>query len=686
MKFFRVISGDGQIGWEKGSKATVQVSELIGQFAFSLKNFGSYIHIGAPSHEVAWGSLVTTSGDVLIGSVTANGTLSSDRLTLSSIILESRPSFFIPSASEFGSFSLSSESIFSVPSRVNGTVIVGARGHNGGGGTVWVFMFDRPGHISSVSEVSYPRTQSPQISLPTLDKADWANLGTSGFSFDIDGDRLDEVIIGAPGSRSRFLQTETGVWDFGGAVWILGFQAVTTSSIPTLRLRSSIDQSTFQSLNETLDAAAEFGYSIAAVSNNASNGFTLFVGAPGANSEQGLIFKISARRVSSQVVVSSIIEVLFPVAIAEGSRCGSSIEILPDFDRDFEPELLIGCTGQGTGFTLLASLANMDFDANDGASYRRARLTTFTKIDSSQIPSELSGFSASLNDGDEFGSSAMYLGDIDGDDVVEFAIGAPKRGSAVGASYVFSVPIPAFEASPEPKSGGGSSVGVPAWIVGPILGALALPAALLMRRKSKAGRAKLLTLTEPGVLPTLPVVLEHSETLPVSSALDDEYLAALFVDSVAPTPDVLAMELLRAVFDLSIQNLNDSLVMSVSRDKPLTLLEQELFDATQRVTIGENWMPTRSIPKELIQAAGCADPNELEELLAEALMNPSAALRERIIPAELLGASHAELTFEESAEFLSEYMAKLSQGSPSRHPMALGQSHDDSPTPPPNFG
>ena len=199
--------------------------------------------------------------------------------------------------------------------------------------------------------------------------------------------------------------------------------------------------------------------------------------------------------------VRNLTEILPPSEFPENSRCGSSISLLPDLDGDGMQELLIGCAGStpegrtsrigATGRVILASLANMIFDTLEERPFRRAIITTYNIIDGTKIPPHVGNFTASLDSGDQFGYSVVYLGDIDNNNVGEFIIGAPKHSRGIGSMYIFSIPIPIFDNYPESAASEGGG-GLPSWIAGPVLGALAIPTALLLRRRNKKHKAKLI--------------------------------------------------------------------------------------------------------------------------------------------------------------------------------------------------
>ena len=97
----------------------------------------------------------------------------------------------------------------------------------------------------------------------------------------------------------------------------------------------------------------------------------------------------------------------------EGANFGAALAGLGDLGGDGSPDLVVGAPGQdGTGAVYVVSF---DSDGSVGASIRVSDAT-------------------SLADGDSFGSSVAFLGDVDGDGVGDIAVGAPGDDGASGAN------------------------------------------------------------------------------------------------------------------------------------------------------------------------------------------------------------------------------------------------------------
>lgn len=100
-----------------------------------------------------------------------------------------------------------------------------------------------------------------------------------------------------------------------------------------------------------------------------------------------------------------------------GETRGVAVAALPDEDGDGVPDLLVGAPGHGSGTGRVYRLSGADLSV------------------SAVVPAPVAGGA--------FGSSLGVLGDLDGDGLSEYAVGAPTAGapggpSATGAAYVYS--------------------------------------------------------------------------------------------------------------------------------------------------------------------------------------------------------------------------------------------------------
>ena len=106
---------------------------------------------------------------------------------------------------------------------------------------------------------------------------------------------------------------------------------------------------------------------------------------------------------------------------------GTAIANIGDFNGDNVPDIVVG------------SIGNDDGGNRRGAIYILFLNTNGTVYDYEKISSSSGLFSATLEYGDTFGMSIASLGDLDGDNIVDIAVGTPgddDEGINVGALYI----------------------------------------------------------------------------------------------------------------------------------------------------------------------------------------------------------------------------------------------------------
>ena len=122
-----------------------------------------------------------------------------------------------------------------------------------------------------------------------------------------------------------------------------------------------------------------------------------------------------------------------PVSVKNGSQFGVSMANLGDLDGDGVDDLVVGAPGETNKFIDPHTL-NSTIQTRSGAVYVLFMSKNGTAKSSTRIGS-LSNGGPPLYYQDEFGFSVSALGDLDGDGVLDMAVGAP--GQYVSSVYVF---------------------------------------------------------------------------------------------------------------------------------------------------------------------------------------------------------------------------------------------------------
>ena len=159
-----------------------------------------------------------------------DGSLTANRYSLSSVISAFDSAFRLSDGCEFGSFALRALDLFPDTSGVNSTFLVGGRRSHDGMGSIWLLLLNSDNELSGIQDISFLGSGA-SLPLP-LDPeyADYGHFGAAGTVADFDGDKLNEILIGAPGNRTSYLEAgEIRPWDYGGAVWLIGEFIQTTS-------------------------------------------------------------------------------------------------------------------------------------------------------------------------------------------------------------------------------------------------------------------------------------------------------------------------------------------------------------------------------------------------------------------------------------------------------------------------
>jgi len=208
---------------------------------------------------------------------------------------------------------------------------------------------------------------------------------------DLTGDGNDDVVIGS---------SETGT------VWVV---------------RGPITEDSFVDADATItgDPAEGVGAIFAAPGDLDGDGAgDLAIGAPfgsGASGQTGVVYLLDAE--TSDVALADVTRVL--TGVLEGVEFGAAVASLPDQDGDGKPDLLVGAPLAGK------SADGEAYIMTDGAATSDDAYALF-------LGTFNNGRSASVLDS---------AGDVNGDGIDDFIIGAPQANSGQGGALIFNGPV-----------------------------------------------------------------------------------------------------------------------------------------------------------------------------------------------------------------------------------------------------
>ena len=276
----------------------------------------------------------------------------------------------------------------------------------------YVFTITEPGGGSAGSSLKIAHGLNGG---PTLDSK--GQFGYSATSLgDIDADGVTDLAVGA-------WLDNTGGTD-RGAVYVL-----TMNSNGTVKGHTKIAHN----LNggPALGDSDQFGNSVASLGDLDGDGISdLAVGASDDDTGGNGRGAVHVLFMNSNGTVRSFTKIATSVSggpvLADLDAFGSSVAGLGDLDGDGVPDLLVGAVGDDTGGSIR------------GAVHVLLLNTDGTVKGKTKIASGTSG-GPTLNNGDTFGRSVSVVGDVNGDGVVDVAVGADKDdtgGTHRGAVHI----------------------------------------------------------------------------------------------------------------------------------------------------------------------------------------------------------------------------------------------------------
>jgi hypothetical protein len=302
-------------------------------------------------------------------------------------------------------------------------LIVGASDANSYAGESYVVFGSKEGFAATIALASLDGTNG--VTLEGIEAGDYAGRSVSNAG-DINGDDIDDILIGAPGNDSKP----------GKSYVIFGSRAAFAETISL----SSLDGSNGFVIQGEEDGD-NFGYSVSSAGDiNGDDLDDLIIGALNANNTAGESYLIfgSATGFAPALSLSSLdgangfrIE-----GINAGDASGGSVSGAGDVNDDGFDDLIVSAVGAnnntGENYVIFGAsniFLNFAFnlsslDGNNGLIIR------------------------GIDRGDRSGLSVSNAGDINGDGIEDLAIGAPTANGEDGESYVvfgnatgFSSPI-----------------------------------------------------------------------------------------------------------------------------------------------------------------------------------------------------------------------------------------------------
>jgi hypothetical protein len=294
---------------------------------------------------------------------------------------------------------------------------VGAPNTHGGGtdrGAVWILFMNSDGRVDTQQKIA-DGSGGFDGKLDNDDRFGSA-VASPG---DLNGDGTTDLAVGAPGD-------DDGGTD-RGAVWILFL-----NTEGKVRLYQKISD-TAGGFSGKLKDGDQFGSAVASIGDIDGDGIDdLAVGAPYANEggtgrgEVWILFMDRDGKVRSQQKIADG-SGGFKGNLNDGDHFGNAVTGLGDLDGDGVNDLAVGADLSDTGGTDRGAVWILFMDS-DG------KVKTQQKIADGS-----GGFKGKLNDGDEFGSAVADIGNLDGKDLPDLAVGAPlddDGGTDKGAVWI----------------------------------------------------------------------------------------------------------------------------------------------------------------------------------------------------------------------------------------------------------
>jgi hypothetical protein len=247
---------------------------------------------------------------------------------------------------------------------------------------------------------------------------------------DLDDDGVADLVVGAWGDDDA----AGGSGLDRGALYVLFLNAD-----GTVKSHQKISE-TEGGFTADLDDFDRFGHSFAALGDFDGDGVedvavSNIFDDDGTGNNQGAIFLLmldTDGTVKSHVKISETAGG-FTGLLDPGDLFGHSIAFLGDLDGDGNDDLAVGADGDDDGGTAGQGSAT-------GAFWILFLEADGTVKAQQKVSATTGGFGGTLRDGDGFGHTLANLGDLDGDGVLDLAVGAPGDDDGVGAGGTGAAP------------------------------------------------------------------------------------------------------------------------------------------------------------------------------------------------------------------------------------------------------
>lgn len=285
-------------------------------------------------------------------------------------------------------------------------------------GALWILFLQSDGTVKSYQKISkYYGNFNGNIQPHNFFGISISNIG------DFDNDGIIDLAVGATGDTD-------GGFEKTGALWFLYM-----NNDGTVKTYSKIS-ATQGNFTGTLDPADRFGRSCSILGDLDCDGTNdIAVGAvtdDDGGYNKGALWILFLNPNGSVKAYNKISNTNgnFNAYIDDNDQLGLSTNPLGDIDNDGIVDLAVSC--------------HLD---DDGGSERGAVYILFLNIDGSvkshqKISNTYGGFTGSLSNGDSFGVSASFLGDINSDGNIELAAGSPfddDGGIDLGAVWILTI-------------------------------------------------------------------------------------------------------------------------------------------------------------------------------------------------------------------------------------------------------